>query len=173
MKYSKLKQELSRIKDSEFWIEKEPKRGDHIRRRGGIFNHHALYISDEEVIHFTYGENGIMGKEGNLEITNLADFKGKRKVEVRVYTEEEQKCLFPVELRIKNALEAIGKKQYDVLFSNCEHYISFFTMGKFESRQVNLLVDKPIVKSNETGINNLLNNIYIEMTNIKEKNNGK
>ncbi|MCF7911464.1 MAG: lecithin retinol acyltransferase family protein [Candidatus Cloacimonetes bacterium] len=168
MKYGKLKQELNRIKDSEFWIEKNPEPGDHIRRRGGIFNHHALYISDGEVIHFTYGKNGIMGKEGFLELTSLEDFKGKRKVEVRVYSEEEQKCLFPVEIRIKNALAAIGRKQYDVLFSNCEHYISFFTMGKFESRQINILVDKPIVKSKETGINNLLNNIYIEMTKIKE-----
>ena len=36
------------------WEFIKPKRGDHIRvQRSGIYSHHGIYISDEEVIHFT------------------------------------------------------------------------------------------------------------------------
>ena len=44
------------IKDN--WTQKLPKKGDHIRvkRIGGLYAHHGVYVSDDEVIHFT-GQN--------------------------------------------------------------------------------------------------------------------
>ena len=39
----------------EVWGSGPPKMGDHIRvkRIGGLYAHHGIYVSDDEVIHFT------------------------------------------------------------------------------------------------------------------------
>ena len=39
----------------EIWVQKNPVMGDHIRvkRMHGIYTHHGIYVSDNEVIHFT------------------------------------------------------------------------------------------------------------------------
>ena len=41
--------------ESETWECRRPVKGDHIRvkRCGGLYAHHGIYVSDEEVIHFT------------------------------------------------------------------------------------------------------------------------
>ena len=43
----------------EIWVLKNPVRGDHIRvkRAGGIYFHHGIFISVDEVIHFTGGDD--------------------------------------------------------------------------------------------------------------------
>jgi hypothetical protein len=165
MKFSQLKAERKKIKDIDFWEERNPQKGEHIRLLNGFFYHHALYISDEQVFHFAYGEDGIFGNQGFLEMTDFQSFKGKRRVEVRKYSDEEKKLLYPINERIHRATIELGEKKYDVLFCNCEHYISYFTIGKFESRQVNQLVDKPILKSSESGINTFLSAVYNQISN--------
>ena len=39
----------------EHWEQRKPEKGDHIRvmRIGGLYAHHGVYVSDDEVIHFT------------------------------------------------------------------------------------------------------------------------
>ena len=41
--------------EEEIWVQKTPQKGDHIRvqRMNGVYAHHGIYVSDEEVIHFT------------------------------------------------------------------------------------------------------------------------
>ena len=39
--------------EPEIWIEKRPAMGDHIRVNRGLYCHHGIYVSDNEVIHFT------------------------------------------------------------------------------------------------------------------------
>ena len=43
----------------EIWIQKTPQTGDHIRvlRIDGLYAHHGVYISDNEVIHFAGRED--------------------------------------------------------------------------------------------------------------------
>jgi hypothetical protein len=173
MKYSELKQEINKLKEPNLWVKQTPKKGDHIRKRDGLFYHHAIYISDSEIIHMTYGKDGIMGHNGFLEITDINSFSFKRPIEVRKYDSEELKILLPIEQSINRARKSLGKIKYDVLFSNCEHYINFFKLGKFISSQVLHLTDKPIFKTNEIGINRFLNNIYQELNKLKEYQNGK
>lgn len=173
MKYSELKQELSKLKEPDLWVKQTPKKGDHIRKRDGLFYHHAIYISDSEIIHMTYGKDGLLGHNGFMETTDKKSFSKKRTIEVRKYNSEELKILLPIEQSINIAQKSLGKVNYDVLFSNCEHYINFYKLGKFISSQVLHLTDKPIIKTNKIGINSFLNNVYKELDKLKEYKNGK
>ena len=165
--------QLNKLKDSNLWIKQTPKRGDHIRKKDGFFYHHAIYISDFKIIHMTYGKGGIMGHDGFLETTDMKNFLSKRPIEVRKYNSKELKILLPIEESINNAQKSLGKVKYDILFSNCEHYINFFKLGKFISSQVIHLTEEPIIKADEKGINNFLNNVYKELGKLKENKNGK
>jgi hypothetical protein len=160
MKYSKLKDELKKIAENDIWHTSIPKIGDHIRTREGFFYHHAIFISENEVFHMTYGNNGYFGNEGFFEICSLDEFSSKRGIEVRIYSEEEKALLRSEEEIVKQADALLGAVNYDLIFSNCEHYINEITLGKFESNQVKNLVKKPIIRSNDNSINNMLSSIF-------------
>jgi len=160
MKRKLLKAELNKLAEPELWRAQMPQCGDAIRKRDGLFYHHALYVSDDEIIHMTYGQDGIMGHEGFLETTTMEAFASKRKIEVRQFSAEEAQNLHPIDQRIAAARKHLGKVNYDLLFSNCEHYVTFFLTGRFVSSQVRKIVNRPIVKNQETGMNHFLGKIY-------------
>ena len=60
----------------EIWNYSQPQTGDHIRVCRGLYNHHGIYIADEEVIHFTgTDDDNILDWAKNEVIkTNLHDF---------------------------------------------------------------------------------------------------
>jgi len=43
---------ITELTPTEKWAYKTPVRGDHIRVNRGMYNHHGIYITDDEVIHF-------------------------------------------------------------------------------------------------------------------------
>lgn len=45
--------------EPEIWVRRRPEMGDHIRvmRAGGLYAHHGVYVSDDEIIHFTGTED--------------------------------------------------------------------------------------------------------------------
>lgn len=160
MNYTKLRQELKKIKDEDKWTAKNPVAYDHIRVRDGLFYHHAVYKSDDVVYHMTYQDGDIFGHKGYFEICTLDKFKRNQTAEVRIYSEEEKLRLLAhqeIDQRLTNIL---GDVNYDLLFSNCEHYVNHITMNQFISYQVQQLNDKPIDEQDNKGINHILESVY-------------
>ena len=126
------------VEPQEIWNYTQSKKGDHIRVSRGIYNHHGVYISDEEVIHFTGVDNdNILDWSKNEVIkTNLYEFLRGGELEVKEYTEEELDDLYPVEHIVHYARGCLGDAGYNLIINNCEHFANMCTLGRFRSRQV-------------------------------------
>ena len=123
---------------NEIWEEKEPLKGDHIRVNRGIYNHHGIYVSHDEVIHFTgqNNDNILDWSKNEVITTNLDVFLKDGILEVKEYTEEELKDLYPVEHIVQYARCCIGDNGYNLIFNNCEHFSNVCTLGRFRSVQI-------------------------------------
>jgi len=86
------------IELKESWAQKSPQKGDHIRvqRIGGLYAHHGVYISDDEVIHFTGQDDDSIFDWSKCEVikTDLKTFLKGGIVEVKEYTDEEFQDLY-------------------------------------------------------------------------------
>lgn len=128
------------IELKECWAQKSPQKGDHIRvqRIGGLYAHHGVYISDDEVIHFTGQDDDSILDWSKCEVikTDLATFLKGGTVEVKEYTDEEFQDLYSPEQIVIYARSCIGDKGYHLAFNNCEHFANVCTLGRFRSQQV-------------------------------------
>lgn len=123
--------------EAEIWVQKSPMRGDHIRVKRGLYNHHGIYVSDDEVIHFTgQGDDDIFGTHNEVLKSDLAFFLKDGTLEVKEYTDDELRDLYPVEGIVSYARSCIGDNGYNVLLNNCEHFANVCTLGKHRSKQV-------------------------------------
>lgn len=126
--------------ENELWSQQEPVPGDHIhvRRLGGVYAHHGIYIGDDTVIHFAppAGNEVLDWDNARVRSSSLTAFLKAGKVEVKIYTDEERESLYPVEQIIRNAKSALGSGNYNLIFNNCEHFANACTLGKYRSPQV-------------------------------------
>ncbi|MDM0459110.1 lecithin retinol acyltransferase family protein [Clostridium perfringens] len=124
--------------DKEIWSIKEPSKGDHIRVNRGIYSHHGIYVSDDEVIHFTGTEDDSILDWSKNEVikTDIDYFLRGGKLEVKEYTEDELSDLYPVEHIVTYARACLGDRGYNLVFNNCEHFANVCTLGRFRSKQV-------------------------------------
>lgn len=124
----------------EGWSLKEPQPGDHIkvRRLGGAYTHHGIYIGNDTVIHFAppAGSEILDWENARVRSTSLSAFLKAGQVQVKVYTEEEKESLYPVDQIIRNARNSLGSGNYNLIFNNCEHFANICTLGKYRSPQV-------------------------------------
>lgn len=128
----------------EIWVQKNPVMGDHIRvkRMHGIYTHHGIYVSDNEVIHFTgTDDDSIMDSSKNRVISSDLNFflKGGE-LEVKEYTDEEFQDLYAPDQIVVYARSCLGDGDYNVIFNNCEHFANVCTLGRFRSHQVERLL---------------------------------
>lgn len=128
----------------EIWVQKNPVMGDHIRvkRMHGIYTHHGIYVSDNEVIHFTgTDDDSIMDSSKNRVISSDLNFflKGGE-LEVKEYTDEEFQDLYAPDQIVAYARSCLGDGDYNVIFNNCEHFANVCTLGRFRSHQVERLL---------------------------------
>lgn len=140
------------IEEAEVWEHKHPATGDHIRvNRSGIYNHHGIYVSDDEVIHFTGQEDDSVLDWSKCEVisTNLATFLKDGSVEVKIYTDNEREDLYPVESIISYARACLGDEGYNLVFNNCEHFANVCTLGRFRSRQVEKVFSSKLSRQKE------------------------
>lgn len=125
---------------SEIWAFKNPKRGDHIRvrRMNGLYYHHGIFVSDDEVIHFTGDDDDSVldWSKAHVIKTDLQKFLRGGEVEVKEYTDAEIGDLYPVEGIVSYARSCLGEGGYNLIFNNCEHFANACTLGKYRSRQV-------------------------------------
>lgn len=128
------------IEVKENWVKKKPVKADHIRvmRIGGLYAHHGVYVSDDEVIHFTGKDNDSVLDWSKCEVikTDLATFLKGGTLEVKEYTDEEFQDLYSPEQIVTYARSCIGDKGYNLAFNNCEHFANVCTLGRFRSQQV-------------------------------------
>ncbi len=124
----------------EIWLSKPPKRGDHIRvcRMNGLYYHHGIFISADEVIHFTGNDDdGVLDwSRAHVIKSDLQKFLRGGTVEVKEYTDAELADLYPVEGIVNYARTCLGDGGYNLIFNNCEHFANACTLGKYRSRQV-------------------------------------
>jgi hypothetical protein len=133
-----LLESMTVLEEEEIWIEGVPKKGDHIRVSRHLYTHHGIYISDEEVIHFTgEDDDSILDWSKNKVIrTDLDRFLLGGDLEYKVYTEDELKDLYPVDHIVHYARVCLDDDGYDLIFNNCEHFANVCTLGRFKSHQV-------------------------------------
>lgn len=125
------------IPDMEYWVFKPPLKADHIRVNRGIYYHHGIYVSDQEVIHFTGNNNdNLFGFNNQVIGTNLHEFLRLGICEVKLYNEDELADLYPPEGIVAYARSCLGDKGYNLVFNNCEHFANMCTLGKHRSKQV-------------------------------------
>lgn len=132
--------------EEEIWIQKTPQKGDHIRvqRMNGLYAHHGIYVSDEEVIHFTGKDDDSILDWSKPEViqTDLAYFLKGGILEVKEYTDEEFADLYSPEQIVTYARACLGDKGYNLIFNNCEHFANVCTLGRFRSHQVEKVFTK-------------------------------
>ena len=128
------------IEPTEIWVYKPPERGDHIRvcRMNGLYYHHGIFVSDNEVIHFTGDDDDSISDWSKAHVikTTLQKFLKGGTVEVKEYTDDEISDLYPVEGIVNYARACLGDDGYNLIFNNCEHFANACTLGKYRSRQV-------------------------------------
>lgn len=125
---------------SENWVRRPPQMGDHIRvqRIGGLYAHHGVYVSDQEVIHFTGNEDDSILDWSKPEViaSDLAYFLKDGILEIKDYSDEEFEDLYSPEQIVAYARACLGDKGYHLAFNNCEHFANVCTLGRFRSNQV-------------------------------------
>lgn len=133
-----LEPEFLKIEADEIWIEKKPKRGDHIKVSRGLYSHHGIYVSDDEIIHFTGKDEDSIFDWSKPEViaTNLDYFLKGGVLEVKEYTDDEFCDLYSVDDIVRYARACLGDKGYNLVFNNCEHFANVCTLGRFRSNQV-------------------------------------
>lgn len=106
-------------------------RGDHLVSPRFGYDHHGLYLGDNEVIHYS-GFSDAFDK-GSIEITSLENFEQDKGSRV-----EDHLCpIFDVDERINRAYSKLGEDSYNLLFNNCEHFVTWCIFGTHSSDQVN------------------------------------
>lgn len=133
-----LEPKFLKVEADEIWVEKKPKMGDHIKVSRGLYSHHGIYVSDEEIIHFTGKDEDSILDWSKPEVisTDLDYFLKGGVLEVKEYTDDEFCDLYPVEDIVKYARACLGDKGYNLVFNNCEHFANVCTLGRFRSNQV-------------------------------------
>lgn len=132
----------------EIWIRRNPNKGNHIKVNRGVYTHHGVYISDDEVIHFTGTEDDSILDWSKNEVikTDIEYFLRGGELEVKEYTDDELKDLYPVEHIVSYARACLGNREYNLIFNNCEHFANTCTLGRFRSNQVEKVFNKIIVR---------------------------
>lgn len=132
---------ITEITPTEEWACKPPVRGDHIRVSRGMYNHHGIYIADDEVIHFSsVGDDNLSGEGNEIIKSDVSLFHRGGRIQVKIYTAEEHP--YQVEAIVHWARACIGEDGYCLFSNNCEHFASFCTLGKHRSHQVEKFISR-------------------------------
>ena len=118
--------------------EEKPYKGAQIRVNRGLYYHHGIYVNDDLIIHFASNEKGHETDPEYASIceTSLEGFLKGGILEVRVYTEEELATKRTNEEIVEYAISQEGRKGYNLLTNNCEHFSNECAFGKGYSSQV-------------------------------------
>ena len=122
--------------------------GDHLVTARLGYTHHGLSVGSDLVIHYQ-GPN--LGLPGEIVMTSLGEFSDGKPIwckfcPVRQYDRAAS---------IERAHTRLGEHRYDVLFSNCEHFVMWCIHGLHHSPQVSkaaAAVAKAALRTQQTTI---------------------
>ena len=132
-----------------------------IKRIGGLYEHYAVYIGNDEVIHYS-GRGSDFSDEPVVHKANIKDFFNKDKEffvldfsDEKEYPEKmnltvpatamkstEEYHLYSPEETIKRAKSRLGEKSYNLALNNCEHFAIWCKTGVSESYQVKRIIEE-------------------------------
>ncbi len=119
------------------WVTKDAKRGDQIRVSRGLYYHHGIYASDDEIYQFASPIGSEISSEtAEVCITTLKQFLNGGVLEVRTYTDSELKTKRTPDEIIEYAKSHLGEKGYNVITNNCEHFSNRCAFGESKSDQI-------------------------------------
>jgi hypothetical protein len=106
--------------------------GLHLRVQRAGYWHHAVYVGDGRVIHFS----GLTKDKATATIRHgtLQDFAARGDVEIVRYARA-----FPAEVVVQRAVSRLGQSGYDVFGNNCEHFARWCLTGEHRSWQAERL----------------------------------
>ena len=168
---------LSAMKEAQKHNERKYKmtRSDHlepgdiigIKRYGGAYEHYAVYIGNDRVIHYA-GEGGDFSDRISIHEAPMEEFlKDDKSFFVLEFPESYGKPskhysvaasvfapykntpdmlktkeyrLYSPEETVKRAKSRLGETKYNLLFGNCEHFAIWCKTGISESHQVNAVL---------------------------------
>ncbi|XP_013781893.1 HRAS-like suppressor 3 [Limulus polyphemus] len=140
--------------------------GDIIEIDRTLFSHWAIYAGDDNVIHVCGMNNEDFPTEtGVIKLEKLIDVAGFSRVRVNnkeVPAKERNLTPLTPNQVVARARAFVGKVvEYNLLTSNCEHYVTEWKYGKGWSDQasVALSVNKTLKKDCQIGHNLLLNSL--------------
>ena len=118
---------------------KKPNYGDQIRVNRGLYYHHGIYVSDDEVIQYASPKGSEISPETALIIsTTLDEFLKGGVVEVREYDNNELNKVRSKDEIVKFAKSQLGTGlgEYNLIDNNCEHFSNYCAFGEKKSNQV-------------------------------------
>ena len=121
------------------WKMKKPNYGDQIRVNRGLYYHHGIYVSDNEVIQYASPKGSEISPETALIIsTTLDEFLKGGVVEVREYDNNELNKVRSKDEIVKFAKSQLGTGlgEYNLIDNNCEHFSNYCAFGEKKSNQV-------------------------------------
>ncbi|CAB1438329.1 unnamed protein product [Pleuronectes platessa] len=120
------------------------KPGDLIEINRELYQHWAVYIGENEVVHFTTeggqssGPLELLSSRAEVKREKLTDVVGHDRFKVNNLLDEEYDARDP-SIIVKEACEMVGRVlQYSVVSYNSEHFATDLRYGKAESRQVQI-----------------------------------
>ena len=101
------------------------KKGDHLVTNIDVFGvteHHGVYVGDGKVIHLT-------GKDATIVKTDLYGFSDGKEIRVKQHSKNPS-------MTLSRAYGKLGKKGYNLLTNNCEHFSNWCLTKTKKSEQV-------------------------------------
>lgn len=96
------------------------------------YTHHGIYISNEQVIHFT--------SNSKVEIVSLNDFAGGNGYSIQKFHSK-----FSRKEIVDRALSRLGDDNYNVIFNNCQHFCNWCIHDEHRSQQVQQAVGLGVI----------------------------
>jgi hypothetical protein len=116
--------------------------GDHLVSSRTAYTHHGLYLGGDKVIHYS-GFSEAFDK-GSIEITSINDFKQGNSCTVKKH----HSPIYDAKERVSRARGKLGEDSYNIVFNNCEHFVTWCFYGIKSSSQVNSVVAAAAVAAN-------------------------
>ena len=107
--------------------------GSHLSVSRGLYYHHAIYIGDNQVIHYSGFAEPF--NKGSIEQTTLENFLGGRD-QFTVVNYPSNTVIYTNEEIVERAYRCLGEDDYNLLFNNCEHFACWCVTGEKRSEQV-------------------------------------
>ncbi len=140
------------------WNKEIAKFGDHIRVMTDTgYYHHGIYIDDNSVIHFSTKDGfSILSKDLEITSTNIDIFTLGREIEVKKYNKR-----YLTEKSVEIAKSMLGNRDYDLVFNNCEHFVTFCITGEKKSEIIDNLKKEGLKIRKDSGIHGMIDRLYM------------